>query len=300
LTKGERRKTLQPSASCLLPIVGFPSAERRITNNENGVFMFQCNALIMENINIAPGYHRIRLLAPEITAAAHPGQFIQIRVGDGETTDPLLARPISIYRIDLPGNSIELIYKTVGRGTQRLAGKNSGRTLEIIGPIGNGFTLPDPARKVGLIGGGVGMPPLYCFAEKLRAERPDLQMTLFYGGRSRTDLLELENWKRLGVEVYTATEDGTYGVQGLVIKIILEKISTEKFDYIAACGPKPMLRAVREFALANRIPGEFSLEAHMACGVGACLGCVCKTEHGYRRVCVDGPVFPLSEVSLDD
>jgi dihydroorotate dehydrogenase electron transfer subunit len=262
--------------------------------------MFQLKAIITENINLAPGYHRMRLLAPEIAAVAQPGQFIQIRVGEAETTDPLLARPISIYRIDPPGNSIELIYKTVGRGTLMLAGKASGTTVEIIGPLGNGFTLPDHAQKVGLIGGGVGMPPLYCLAVKLRAAGPDLPITLFYGGKSRADLLELDNWERLGVEVCAATEDGTYGVQGLVTKMILEKIPTGRFDYFAACGPQPMLKAVREIALANRIPGELSLEAHMACGVGACLGCTCKTGQGYRRVCVDGPVFPLEEVSFDE
>jgi dihydroorotate dehydrogenase electron transfer subunit len=265
-----------------------------------GGFMFQSKVLITENINLAPGYHRIRLLAPEIANAAQPGQFVQIRVGDEATTDPLLARPISIYRIDLPGNSLELIYKTVGRGTQSLAGKNTGETLEIIGPIGKGFTLPSAAQQVGLIGGGVGMPPLYCLAETLHATRPGLQMTLFYGGKSRVDLLELERWDRLGVEVCAATEDGAYGTQGLVTQIILDKLQTQKYDYFASCGPKPMLKAVREIALAHQIPGELSLEAHMACGIGACLGCTCKTKQGYSRVCVDGPVFPLSEVSLDD
>jgi dihydroorotate dehydrogenase electron transfer subunit len=262
--------------------------------------MFQLNAIITENINLAPGYHRMRLLAPEIAAAARPGQFVQLRVGEAETTDPLLARPISIYRIDSSGNWVELIYKAVGRGTLMLAGKAAGTTVEIIGPLGNGFTLPDQARKVGLIGGGVGMPPLYCLAAKLRAAGPDLPITLFYGGKSRSDLLELDNWERLGVEICAATEDGTYGVQGLVTKLILEKIPAEKFDYFAACGPEPMLKAVREIALANRIAGELSLEAHMACGVGACLGCICKTHQGYRRVCVDGPVFPLEEVSFDE
>jgi dihydroorotate dehydrogenase electron transfer subunit len=262
--------------------------------------MYQLKAIIIENINLAPGYHRLRLLAPEIAAAAQPGQFIQIRVGDEETTDPLLSRPISIYRIDSPGSSIDLIYKTVGRGTRMLAGIIPGATLEIIGPLGKGFTLPEHTQKVGLIGGGVGMPPLYSLAARLRAVAPDLSITLFYGGRSRADLLELDSWDRLGVEVCAATEDGSYGVQGLVTRVLLEKISVEKFDYFAACGPKPMLKAVREIAIANRIPGELSLEAHMACGVGACLGCTCKTGQGYRRVCVDGPVFPLEEVCLDE
>lgn len=261
--------------------------------------MIQLKALIIENAGIAPGYYRMRLLAPDIAAAAQPGQFIQLRVAEAACTDPLLPRPISLYRINRTAGELELIYKTVGRGTRILADRQTGGTITILGPIGKGFTLPKNATKLALVGGGVGMPPLFCLAETLRAWQPELAITLFYGARSRADLLELDRWQGLGVTVWAATEDGSWGSPGLVTQILIDQMQQVKYDYLAACGPKPMLRAVQQLALERGLPGELSLEAHMACGVGACLGCTCQTTNGYRRVCVDGPVFNLSEVKFD-
>jgi dihydroorotate dehydrogenase electron transfer subunit len=261
--------------------------------------MIQLKALILENNALAPGYYRMRLLAPEIAATARPGQFIQIRVAEATNTDPLLPRPISLYRIDQAQGAIEIIYKTVGRGTALLAADRAGQTLEILGPLGNGFTVPENAATIALVGGGVGMPPLFGLSESLHRSRSQLTIHLFYGGRSRSDLLELERWHELGVTIYTATEDGSCGAAGLVTQIFTERLQQVAYQYLAACGPKPMLRAVQQLALEYRLPGELSLEAHMACGVGACLGCTCHTAQGYRRVCVDGPVFNLSEVKLD-
>jgi dihydroorotate dehydrogenase electron transfer subunit len=261
--------------------------------------MIQVKALIIENTGIAPGYYRLQLLAPEIAAAAQPGQFIQLRVAEAACTDPLLPRPISLYRINRSAGELELIYKTVGRGTGILADCQSGRTITVRGPIGKGFTLPDHAAKLALVAGGVGMPPLFCLAETLRAQRSELAISLFYGVRSRVDLMELDRWRELGVTVWVATEDGSWGSPGLVTQILIDQMRQVKYDYLAACGPKPMLRAVQQLALDHRLPGELSLEAHMACGVGACLGCACQTTTGYRRVCVDGPVFDLSEVKFD-
>jgi dihydroorotate dehydrogenase electron transfer subunit len=262
--------------------------------------MFQLKALILENNALAPGYYRMRLLAPKIAVAAQPGQFIQLRVGAASCTDPLLPRPISIYRIDQKNGAIELIYKIVGRGTGLLAALPTGQTLETLGPIGQGFTVPEDAAIVALVGGGVGMPPLFALAEMLRVSRPDTVIDLFYGGRHRSDLLELDRWRELGINLSVATEDGSYGTVGLVTQILAERIQKVAYHYLAACGPQPMLKAVQQLALQHRLPGELSLEAQMACGVGACLGCVCQTTQGYRRVCADGPVFNLSEVKFND
>jgi dihydroorotate dehydrogenase electron transfer subunit len=261
--------------------------------------MFQLKALILENIALAPGYYRLRLLAPEIAAAAQPGQFIQLRAGAASCTDPLLPRPISIYRIDQKNGAVELIYKAVGRGTALFAALTTGQTLETFGPIGQGFTVPKDAVAVALVAGGVGMPPLFALAETLRVSRPNTVIDLFYGGRRRSDLLELDRWRELGINLAVATEDGSFGTVGLVTQILAEQLQKVDYHYLAACGPQPMLKAVQQLALEHRLPGEFSLEAHMACGVGACLGCTCRTNQGYRRVCVDGPVFNLSEVKLD-
>ncbi|HEY8464255.1 MAG TPA: dihydroorotate dehydrogenase electron transfer subunit [Bacillota bacterium] len=264
--------------------------------------MVQLKALIIENIALAPGYYRIKFMAPEIAARFQPGQFIHVKVAGENCTDPLLFRPLSIYRGITETGTVELIYKIAGRGTAILAGKARGELLEVIGPLGTGFRVPETAKHLLLVGGGVGMPPLYCLAETVKARRPEATLTLFYGGRTQQDLLELDDWKRLGVKIYPATEDGSYGSQGLVTTVLaaqLDRLAGTGYDYLAACGPKPMLQAVQQLAVKHRINGELSLEAQMACGIGACLGCTCQTEYGYRRVCADGPVFNLREVNLD-
>ncbi|HBE81061.1 MAG TPA: dihydroorotate dehydrogenase electron transfer subunit, partial [Firmicutes bacterium] len=178
--------------------------------------MFYGKVLITENHNLAPGYYRLTLLAPEVAVCAKPGQFIQIRVAGSGSNDPLLARPISIFRINTAENTIALIYKVVGRGTSILSGLNQGTVLEIMGPVGNGFTIPPDTTKIALIAGGVGMPPLFCFAEELVRSRLGEQIHLFYGGRSKSDILELDLWNQLGIKVVTATEDGSMGQRGLV------------------------------------------------------------------------------------
>lgn len=258
--------------------------------------MFQGRVLITTHKNLAPGYYRMTLSAPEIADSAVPGQFIQVGVAAEGSSDPLLARPISIYRIDRASGVISFIYKVVGRGTAILAGSREGELLRIYGPLGNGFTFPNHRNKIALIAGGVGMPPLFCSAEQWRQTEKTMDISLFYGGRTRHDLLELEKWQDMGVKIHAATEDGSYGRPGLVTDSFQERHKAEKFDWLAACGPQPMLRAIQQIALKDGIPGEISLEANMACGIGACLGCSCRTTGGYRRVCVDGPVFPLEEV----
>jgi dihydroorotate dehydrogenase electron transfer subunit len=258
--------------------------------------MFCGKVLITENINLGPGYYRLTVLAPEAAACAQPGQFVQVRVAVSESKDPLLSRPISIFRIDKNSNSISMIYKVVGRGTTMLAGLRSGELLEILGPLGNGFVLPENACNIALIAGGVGMPPLFCFTEYMKQSNVDCNISLFYGGRSSGDLLELDLWGKTGIELFPVTEDGSAGRQGLVTEVFFEEHRRAKFDLIAACGPQPMLQAIQKIALREGIDGQLSLESHMACGVGVCLGCACKTTRGYQRACVDGPVFSIREV----
>jgi dihydroorotate dehydrogenase electron transfer subunit len=261
--------------------------------------MIQSNAVILENNALAPGYYRMRLLAPEVAATAQPGQFVQVRVAQPACTDPLLPRPLSLYRINRTAGEIELIYKTIGRGTRLLAKFTQGEILAIAGPIGTGFIVPAAAEALVLVGGGIGMPPLFGLAETIREQRPAVMIDLFYGGRSCSDLLELDRWRDLGITVFTVTDDGSCGAKGLVTHLLAAQLQKVRYDYLAACGPEPMLRAVQRLALERQLTGELSLEAYMACGVGACLGCICRTTKGYRRVCVDGPVFNLSEVKFD-
>lgn len=260
--------------------------------------MFQTQALIINTNVLAPGYFSFTLLAPEIATNAKPGQFIQIDITAPEAHDPILPRPISLFRKNEMEGCISFIFKAVGRGTRNLAGKQKGELLKIRGPIGNGFTVAGAARTVFLVAGGIGMPPLFFLAEYLTGITPPKKVTLFYGGRTRLDLLELERWEDLGIKVCCATEDGSMGFKGLITDLLLENLKVTTPDFLAGCGPQPMLKAVQGIAATFKIPGQLSLEAHMACGVGACLGCVCETTQGYRRVCVDGPVFPIEEAVL--
>lgn len=265
--------------------------------SSHNAVLFQTAARIISQRTLSPGYYHLTLLAPEIAAAAQPGQFAQLRPAEPDSVDPLLARPISIFRATPATGEVEFIYKVVGRGTASFIKRRRGETLTVIGPIGNGFVVPDEVESLALIAGGVGMPPLYFLAARLRQARPTLSIQLFYGGRSRPDLLCLPEWDALLSEpVFTATDDGTYGHHGRVTDPFVAELSRRGFGFVAACGPRPMLAAVQQIALAKHIPGQLSLEERMACGVGACLGCVCETVFGKRRICIDGPVFAISEV----
>ncbi|MCL6589217.1 MAG: dihydroorotate dehydrogenase electron transfer subunit [Firmicutes bacterium] len=264
--------------------------------------MFQVKALITENRVLGPEYYGLSFLAPDIAREAKPGQFIQMEVAAPESVDPILPRPISIYRIREKEGTIQVIFKTVGRGTRLLAAKKIGELIGIRGPLGNGFSIPDEVKNPALIAGGIGMPPLFCLAEELKKSRanarPGLQkISLFYGGRTKRDLLELDAWTGLGAEIFPATEDGSYGARGFITEVFQDARTQKAFDYIVACGPQPMLQAVQKIAQMFQIPGQISMESYMACGVGACLGCVHETKSGYKRVCLEGPVFGIDEVA---
>lgn len=258
--------------------------------------MHLVQSVITEIKKVAPGCFRVKLAASMIAAAAKPGQFIQIRVADELSVDPLLARPISIYRINKEEGSITVLFRVVGRGTKMLAAKRKGETLAIWGPIGNGFEIPEDAGNIALIAGGIGMPPLFCLQEQLGLLPDAPPITLFYGGKTNKDLLEMELWGKNHVPMKVATEDGSFGFKGFVTELFIKEHQINNYDYIVACGPTPMLGEVQKIAVLSAIPGQISLEARMACGVGACLGCTCQTNRGSRRVCVDGPVFSIKEV----
>ena len=258
--------------------------------------MYLVQSEICEINEVAPGYCRLWLYAPQIATAANPGQFIQVRVGNEISVDPLLARPISIFRINKEEGTVSLLFKVVGRGTELLASKRQGEKLTIWGPVGNGFEIPERTENLALIAGGIGMPPLFCLQEQLSLGPNPPRMTLFYGGRTGRDLLELDLWEKSRVRIKPATEDGSMGFKGFVTDSFVEEHKIEAFNFMIACGPAPMLAAVQKTASLLGLSGQISLESYMACGVGACLGCVCQTVKGSRRVCVDGPVFSIEEV----
>lgn len=231
--------------------------------------------------------------ADEIAGAAVPGQFISVYTKDA---GKLLPRPISLCQVDKEKGQLRIVYRVVGAGTSQFSAYQAGDDIEIMGPLGNGFPLERAAgKKVFLIGGGIGIPPMLELAGQLDCEK---QAVLGY-----RDVLFLNDEFEKFSDVYVATEDGSAGTKGNVLDAIRE--NGLKADVIFACGPTPMLRALKAYAEEHEIECWLSLEEKMACGIGACLACVCQSkevdEHSHvhnKRICKDGPVFLAQEVEL--
>lgn len=249
------------------------------------------NAKIYSQDMLAEGIYSMWLDAPEIAKAAKPGQFIAVYPND---RTKLLPRPISICEADAENGRLRIVYRIVGEGTREFAAYGSGDSLTIMGPLGNGFPLEK--KKAFLIGGGIGIPPMLELAKNL-----DCEKTAVLGYRDSATFLKDE----IGAyaQVAVATEDGSVGTKGNVIDAIRENGLTA--DIIYACGPTPMLRAIKAYAAENGIECYISLEERMACGIGACLACVCHTKEvdGHSnvkntRICKDGPVFRAEDVEL--
>lgn len=226
----------------------------------------------------------------EIAANAEPGQFVSLYCQDGSR---LLPRPISICEADKENGVVRLVYRVVGEGTEEFSKLQVGESIEVMGPLGNGFTLE--GKKAIIIGGGIGIPPMLQLVKELNCEK---QIVLGY----RDELFLNKEFETYGT-VYISTEDGSAGTKGNVIDAIKE--NQLKADIIFACGPTPMLRGVKAYALENGIKAQLSLEERMACGIGACLACVCQSkevdEHTHvknKRICKDGPVFYAEEVEI--
>ena len=230
------------------------------------------------------------LKTEQVAGQAIPVQFVSVYCHEGSR---LLPRPISICEIDREDRAIRIVYRVVGKGTEELSQMRTGRCLDIVGPLGNGFPLKD--KKAFLIGGGIGIPPLLELAKELKSEK---QMVLGY----RDSMFLQEEFKKQG-SLYVATEDGSYGTDGNVLDAIRENGLNAEIIY--ACGPMPMLRAVKAYAKERGIECWLSLEERMACGIGACLGCVCKSKErdshtnvNNKRICKEGPVFRAEEVEF--
>ncbi len=232
---------------------------------------------------------------------AVPGQFAQLRAP--QASGVMLRRPVSIHSMDREGGSVEFLVQSVGRGSRAIASLCKGDTLSAILPLGNGFALPEAISQEGavrplLIGGGVGVAPLYFLGQELR--RRGISPTFLFGARTKGTLPLLEAYRRVGT-VHVATEDGSLGEQGFVTAHSLLTTPTAQppsgcslpFTHVYACGPQPMLKAVASWARGVGLPCQVSVEALMACGLGACLCCVVETVEGNLRTCVEGPVFDI-------
>ena len=245
---------------------------------------------VTENIRLHANYVLIKLTQSDPLPEMLPGQFAEIRIDGSNTT--FLRRPISINYVDRRTNEVWFLVQLVGDGTRKLATVKQGNTVNVVLPLGNGFSMPEtPEKKVLLIGGGVGTAPMLYLGEALL--KMGCKPTFLLGARSKNDLLQLDEFAAFG-DVYTTTEDGSMGEKGYVTQHSV--LANNKFDMIYTCGPKPMMMAVAKYAKSNDIECEVSLENTMACGVGACLCCVEKTDEGHVCVCKEGPVFNIKKL----
>lgn len=251
-------------------------------------------AKVVSQKMISEGIYSMWLAFPkeqDVVAAAIPGQFISLYCKDGSR---LLPRPISICEIDKAGSGIRIVYRVAGKGTEEFSRLVAGDTVAVVGPLGNGFTIN--SGKSILIGGGIGIPPMLELAKSIKGE---VSVVLGY----RDSNLFLKEEFEPYAKVYVSTEDGSVGTRGNVIDAVhAEGLDA---DFIYACGPMPMLRGVKAYAAGKGIPAQISMEEKMACGIGACLACVCQSKEkdahsnvNNKRICKDGPVFDAQEIEL--
>ena len=249
-------------------------------------------AVVISNEMLADGIYSMWIQEADIAMAAKPGQFISLYSKDGSR---LLPRPISICEIEKEKGMLRLVFRVAGEGTKEFSNAKPQDMIPVLGPLGNGFFEEEPQEAI-LIGGGIGIPPMLALAKKLACKK-----TIVLGYRDAKNFLA-EEFAPYG-NVVIATEDGSVGTKGNVLDAIRAKGVTGEMIY--ACGPTPMLRGITEYAKAEGIQAQISLEERMACGIGACLACVCKSkevdEHTHvknKRICKDGPVFYIDEVEI--
>ncbi len=234
---------------------------------------------IKSNENIAPSVYKM-ILEGDTKALQNPGQFINLKL-EGK----FLRRPISVY--DYTENEITIIYKVVGCGTEQMAEMTAGEKLDILVGLGNGFDASKTQESALLIGGGVGIPPLYNLAKKLLQNGKKVSVIL--GFNTESEIFCEKDFKDIGCDVTVTTVDGSYGKKGFVTAAINDYV----YDYFYTCGPLPMFKAIEAEI---KTSGQYSFEERMGCGFGACMGCSCKTKYGNKRICKDGPVLEREEI----
>lgn len=277
--------------------------------------IYRVRAKITDQKKIAPGHTIVTFQSRDIAKAARPGQFVQILCDD--SSDPLLTRPFSFLRTR--GDLIDILYHVVGRGTSVLSRKVKGESLWLLGPLGNGFSAL-LNRPLVLVGGGVGIPPLYHLAETL-PKRDRHPISVFLGARRRELVLCEKEFRKLGCQVFVSTDDGSRGFKGRVTDLLRQKwahLTHSKNDgkgkdpaMMYTCGPTPMLKAVCDFSLEHGVSCEAAVEVPMACGFGACVGCAVKVREApfsqdvgrgfrYAMACSEGPVFQARDIIWEE
>lgn len=277
-------------------------------------FQFQKTSIV-ENVPLAARIYRVRFEAPQIAAKIKPGQFIMLRVAD--CFDPLLGRALALY--DVTANEageptyVDVVYQVHGKLTTRLQQMEPGQQLEVWGPLGNGFTIPEADHLV-LVAGGIGQTPFLAVAKQVLGkqsygageftQKPPKKVTLCYGARTEADLAGLDDFRASGLDLKICTDDGSAGHHGLVTDLLSQALEEEGEAQVLCCGPEKMMEAVSRLTTQRKVPCQVSLETPMACGIGICFTCVAPVlqEDGswdYKRTCVEGPIFDACAIAWE-
>ncbi|MFH1652377.1 MAG: dihydroorotate dehydrogenase electron transfer subunit [Chloroflexota bacterium] len=287
--------------------------------------MLQMKATVVANEPLSAECWRMTLAASPIAAAVSPGQFVHVKIGDGN--DPLLRRAFSIFRtiiLKTGERAVQVVYQVTGRGTGMMSKLRPGDRLDIIGPLGHGFERFRDRRTHVLLGGGSGAAGLFLLGEEIAGVRQE-NLNILLGAETKECLVLEEDFRDLGGNLMLSTDDGTYGYRGLATEMLLDAIKDGKIPTdcaIYACGPWPMLKSLAGICREFNIPAQVAMEKHMMCGIGACMVCVCRVnkagvsrhrdlasshielspdqDWGYALVCADGPVFNIDEVAFDE
>lgn len=252
------------------------------------------NEVIQNTHRLTEDIFLIRIKSDRISKEAVPGQFVNIKCCNG--MDAYLRRPISILRTDSNRGTFDIAYMIRGKGTNLLTELKNRDNIDCMGPLGKGFTLPQEGEKIAVIGGGIGIFPLLFLLEK----SVNVCKTVFLGFRTKDSIVLRNDFEKASDRLVISTDDGSFGVNGLITKPFLKMIKAEKPDRVYTCGPVPMMKTVAENCINKDIFCEVSMEQRMGCGIGACLVCACKVkndeDYEYEHVCKDGPVFPAHKL----
>ncbi|SFL68024.1 dihydroorotate dehydrogenase electron transfer subunit [Halanaerobium salsuginis] len=256
---------------------------------------------IIANRLVGPKIYEIIIKADKLIEQPQPGQFFNLKVNKLKSKDPFLRRPFSVFDFNPVSQQLTFVYRVVGRGTEILSSFKVGDSLDLLGPLGKGFTLPENKKSLHLIGGGIGIAPLYYLARVLADQQ---QLSIYLGAETKTELnFFQQKFSELKCSIKLTAMAEKLDFKGTALQLWLKNLPANKADFIYVCGPEKMLLAVEKEALARNIDGELSVEKRMGCGIGICLSCSCQSVESpltRKRACIEGPVFKLGEVELDE
>ena len=265
----------------------------------------ETNGVVVRNENLCNEFYHIEIHSPEVASIVEPGQFVMVGVNRiGGVYDPLFKRPISIYRINRDSNTFELLYKVVGTGTKLLSQHRTGDRLSLLGPLGKGISFPDHVQKIAVVTRGIGVAPAMAIIDE--AVKKKLSVYAFLSSRSESGLLCRSEIETKAIETYITTDDESVNCCGNVTMFLEELLKKVSIDVVYTCGSKRLARHIIELKKQYGFAGYILLEERMACGYGACKGCVCEISSNgdlsshveYQRVCTDGPVFEIDKVVI--